>query len=302
MLALLLCTASACAGNQVQPVVGSPAGQTGYALGYPDVLAAETAALVADGEQAAELTQGLGQRTQELKPGADPELIFVIAKQADEAGRSRAYAEALEDGRALGAFWEEERGPLTSRVNGAAQKQVAEAGCAKEPDLGGAISYALKDGLDKQVEKRLRDRNEAHRTIDRNKAALGTGNVARAQKLADDIAMSSYLVNIALVRDRDRVAGLVSERSDVDGTLGDAIEWEQSYQQGDHSAAEKKASQQEMAALEKARAAIPPAAEAAEASLKDLDPKIENARKAHEAALDELKQALETQQQTEAAK
>jgi hypothetical protein len=295
LLLALASATSACAGNQVQPVMVSSAGSAGYALGYPDRLAAETTMLNADKQQAAELAQGLGTRTRELKAGADPELLYVVAQQADEAGRSRAYASAFDEGRRLRTFWEEERNALTSRVSGAAQKQVTEAGCAQQPDLGGSVSYALKDGIDRQLAKRLRAQSEAHRTIELNKSALGAGNVAAVQQLADDIALSSYLVNVALVRERDRVSELLSERSDVDSTLGNAIEWEQGYQQADHTAAEKKDSQARVVDLDKSRAAIPPAASAAEEALRDLDQQIEQAREAHRAALDTLEHDLEQQ-------
>jgi hypothetical protein len=284
-----------CAGKQPQPIMISSAGATGYALDYPERLTAETNMLVADKQKATELSQTLGARTGELKAGADPALLLVIVRQADEVGRGEAFAAANDEARGLHSFWDEERGPITARVNGAAQKQLTEAKCT-EADVSGPIAYALKDGVDKQLEKWLRAHNEAQRTIERHKGELGAANVSAVQKLADDIALASYFVNIALVLERNRIDRLLSERSDVDSTLSNEIDWERAFQAENHSATDKKASQERMAALEKSRAAVPAAAASAEAARKDLDLQIKSARESYQSGLQALENELEAQQ------
>ena len=82
----------------------------------------------------------------------------------------------------------------------------------------------------------------------------------------------------------------------MESTLSDSIDWERTYQQGSHSASEKKASQEQLAALEKARAAIPGLASAAEAKIKDLDPKIEELRKTHDAQIEAMEDELKAQE------
>lgn len=293
--AVALLLLSGCSHKQpLQPIMVSSASADSYALRYPDRLAGETSRLVADKQTAIQQTQKLATRSSELKPGADPALLLLIVEQADAAGRGEGFAAANDEARGVREFWDEERGRVAGRVVGAAQKQLTEANCT-QADVGGAIGYALKDGVDKQLEKRLRAQNEAQRTIELNKNALGSANLNTVQKLADDIALTSYLVNIALILDRNRIDRLLSERADVDATLTDALERERAFQSGARSAADKKASQDRAAELEKARVAISPALGNAENARRDLDPLIENARKEYQSALDALERGLRAQ-------
>ena len=298
LVSIALCGSAGCASKRPEPIMAPSAGLPSYAIGYPERLSAETAVLVADKQQAHDLSEKMATRPTELKPGANPELLLVIVKQADEAGRSEAFVQANAEARELRAFWEEERGPITARVNGAAQKHLTEANCGPcaQTDLGGPLSYALSNGIDKQLEKRLRACNEAQRTIELNKDGLGNGNVAPVQKLADDIALTSYQVNVALPQERNRIDSLLDEQDDIESTLTRAIEWEQAYQATNRSAADKKDSQERLAVLEKSRAAVAPAVTNAEAARKDLDPQIEQARKRYADALEALENELKAQQ------
>lgn len=293
---VLLVLTLGCASKQPTPIVNSSAGAAGYALGYPEALTGASATLVQDMTQASLISQKLRGRASDLKPGADPKLVLFIVEQSDAAGRGEAFASAHADEAALRDFWEDERAPLSGRVSGAAQKQVTEAGCTTPVEVGGAVSYALKEGVDRQLEKRLRAHNEAHRTIERNKVALGQGNVSVVQKLADDVAMASYLVNSALVEDRDRVQRMMAEQGDVDSTLEDAIEYEREWQtQTPTTGADLKASLELVASLEKSRAAIPAAAASGESALKDINVEIEAARKNYQTALETLQDTLGAQ-------
>jgi len=298
--ALLLCTAG-CANRQPKPIMVSSAGAPGYALSYPERLEAETKLLEGDEQKAKELSEKLGTRRSELKPGADPAILLLIVQRADEDGRSQALAEATDDTRAVRTFWEDERGPIGARAASAAQKQAAEAKCS-QTDFGGPVAYALKSGVDTQLEKRLRADSEAQRTIERNKAALGAGNLSAVQKLADDITSASYVVNIEMVEQRNRIDGLLSERARVGSTLSNAIDWERKFQMSSRPAADKKASQERMAALQKSRAALPAALAHGDAARRDLDKRIEAARKSYQEGLEALEKDLEAQQRARAGR
>jgi hypothetical protein len=288
----------ACADKQPKPVMVSAAGLPSYAITYPDRLNAETTLLVADRQQATDQSQKLSARTRELKPGADPAAVLAVVQQADNAGRTEAFARANEEARSLHAFWEEERGPITARVKGAAQKQLTEGNCGacSQLDMSGTLGYAVGAGIDKQLEKRLRANNEAYRTIEYNEGRIGAGNVPTVQKLADDIALTSYQVNIALPQARDRIDALLAEQDDVDATLERAIEWERNYLAGNPSAVDKRNGQERLALLEKSRAAIAPAVAGAEAARKDIDPQIETLRKQYAENLEAIENELEAQQ------
>jgi hypothetical protein len=294
----VLLVATACADKQPKPVMAPAAGLPSYAVTYPDRLSAETALLVADKQQATEQSQKLNTRTTELKPGADPTVMLTIVRGADQSGKTEAYARANAEARGVRTFWEEERGPISARANAAAQKQLTTGNCGTcgQVDLNGQLSYAVGAGIDKQLEKRLRACNEAHRTIELNEHRLGANNVPAIEKLADDTALTSYQVNVALPQSRDRIDALLDEQDDVDATLGRAIEWERSYQTAATSAGDKKDSQERLALLEKSRAAIPAAVTSAQAARKDLDPQIEALRKHYAETLEALEDELEAQQ------
>src|SRR5690349_11283805 len=115
-----------CASKKPEPIMAPSSGLPSYAITYPERLQAETTLLVADKQQAHDLSEKMATRTTELKPGSNPELMLVIVRQADEAGRSDAYVQANAESRQLRAFWDEERGPISARVNGAAQKHLTE--------------------------------------------------------------------------------------------------------------------------------------------------------------------------------
>jgi hypothetical protein len=303
VLCCLLFTLAACADKQPKPIMVSAAGLPSYAIGYADRLSAETNVLIADRQQAAEQSQKLSARTGELGPGADPAVLLAVVHQADHAGRTEAFARANEQGRSLRAFWEAERGPISARAKNAAQKQLTEGNCGacSQLDLSGTLGYAVGAGIDKQLEKRLRAANEAYRTIEYNEGGIGAANVRSVQKLADDIALTSYQVNIALPQARDRIDALLAEQDDVDATLVRAIEWERSYLAGNRSAVDRRNGGERLALLDKGRAAIPAAVAGAETARKDLDPLIETLRKRYAENLEALESNLQAHK-TRAAK
>jgi hypothetical protein len=295
----LVLVLAACADKQPKPIMVSAAGLPSYAIRYPDHLTAETNMLVADKQQANEQSAKLSDRASELKPGADPEAMLAVVQQADQAGRTEAYARVNAEARSLREFWEEEHGPIAARANGAAQKQITESKCGAcdKLELGGTLSYAVGAGIDKSLEKRLHAANEAYRTIEYNQDRIGAANVPTAQKLADDVALTSYQVNVALPQSRDRIDALLDEQDDVDATLVRALEWERNLQSENRSASDKRNSQERIALMEKSRAAIPPAATAAGAARKDLDPQIEELRKRYATTLETLEKNIEAQPQ-----
>ena len=298
-LCCLVLVLAACADKQPKPIMVSASGLPSYAIRYPDHLTAETNLLVADKQQANEQSLKLSDRSAELKPGEDPAAVLAVVQQADNAGRTEAYARVNAEARSLREFWEEEHGPIAARANGAAQKQITEGKCGTcgQLELGGTIGYAVGAGIDKQLEKRLHAANEAYRTIEFNQDRIGAANVPTVQKLADDIALTSYQVNVALPQSRDRIDALLAEQDDVDATLVRGLEWERNLQGETRSANDKRNSQERVALMEKSRAAIPPAATAAQAARKDLDPQIEALRKHYATTLETLEKNLEAQQE-----
>jgi hypothetical protein len=289
---VLLCAASlllGCAGRHLTPNIESSADVSHYALVYPAALEASRKQLVEDKTRATELSNQIRER--QLKTSADPELLLDIVERADQAGRSRAFVGAQREARTFRAFWEEERGSIAARVSAAAQKQIGEANC-QEVDVSASTSHALREGFERQLDKRVREHNDAQELIERERATLGPAGVSELQKFADDIAYTSYLVHVALVDDQDLIEQQLSDRRDVQKTLERRIEEERSYAQRTKSKEERKQSEERAAALEKSRAALAPAADNAQAETKELKQTIEQARSDYDAALDALRARL----------
>jgi hypothetical protein len=276
----------------------SSAKQTSYVLSYADHVTNRTSLLADDKTDAQRITTELPKRSESVKPDADPEILLEIVKLSDEAGKGQAFKDARDHDLAVRGFFDDERGPLTSRITNATQKQLAEGG-VQNADVGNTVSFALRDGVDKQLEKRLREVNDAHLLIERHKGSLGASNVAAVQKLADDVAVASYLSHIALLEDKNELSRLIHERSSVESTINDAIEAEKSFQsEKARNDAERRASEQRVSELTKSRDAIPQAVTNAETASQNLDKAVEQARKDYEDALKNLESQIEARKKS----
>jgi hypothetical protein len=275
-----------CAEKQLQPTIESSAEESNYAVAYPPLLEAHRERLVEDKTAATELTTKV--RDHQIKVSADPKLLEEIVETADRAGRSASFVVAQREARSFRTFWDEERGPIASRVAAAANKQAADGGCPQAVDVSGATTYALREGFDRAIEKRVREHNEAHHVIDRERTALGSAGVKEMEELADEVAYASYLVYVGLVDDRDQIQGMLAERRSIASTLDSRLKAEQEYLASAKTKEDKKASEERVAAIQKSRSAIDSASTNAEAEIKELDQTIRQAQTDYEDALKAL--------------
>jgi hypothetical protein len=276
-----------CAGNKLTPTIESSAQESSYALVYPAALEHQRKLLAEDKSKAGELTGTLRER--EIKANADPKLLEEIVEASDSAGRSHTFVAAQREARAFRAFWDEERAPIAARVTAAAQKQIADAGCPQEVDVAGATSHALKEGFERQLEKRVREHNEAQHIIEHSRAAFPGPSLSEVQKLADDVAYASYLVNVALIDDKDNIERMLSERRGVASTLDDSLERERKYlSEQAKTKEEKKTAEERIAELEKSKAALDGTVRDAENESKELEQSIRQAQGDYDAAYDGL--------------
>src|SRR5262245_56879356 len=183
----MLLALGACAGNQLQPKTISSAGTLGYAAEFPEAQAAAADSFGAHRQQAHELATGLPGRAPVLKPGDDPAFYLRVLDEADADGRRESFAQAREDDRTVRTFWTSERGALGARVATALQKQQGEQqpGCTPS-DPQPAIQHALRDGLDRPLEKRLRAQSEADRLLERYRGRLTPATWQATQRVAAD--------------------------------------------------------------------------------------------------------------------
>jgi hypothetical protein len=294
LVALSSLALGACARSGGPPVVASSASQPAYAITYTDDLAAESKA-IADNEAAEKTTSaGFGAHVDELKK-IDWQKVMAIVKQADASGKSSAYAQAHVESTAVSNFWRDERDPIDAKVGGNAQYAAKQASCTA--DVAGAATFALNDNFDKEVKKRLRTRNDAYVVLERNRTAFGTTNATALEKLADEVAETSYLVYVELPRERESLRARLDDESGVDKTLGRFVDDEKAFQaEPGRTDAEKKASNDRIMAASKTRGELAASAQHGKEQLDATDTQIDAARKNYEAALSALEQKIADKQ------
>ncbi|MET0287233.1 MAG: hypothetical protein ABW352_22300 [Polyangiales bacterium] len=280
---------SACARSGSDQTLHSSANGTSYALRYPQLLAAARQALADDQKRAHELNVGLA-KVNELKLG-DPVLLRRAVDEADAAGTTESYDRARGAERDVVQLWSEERAGLGARTSAALQKEL-DGGCG-EKDLGPTVQHALKDGLDKPLERRLRANNEAQRTLELHKARLAPGTLPAWQRAADDIALANHYAYVALPADARAVQRLLDEQSSAQATLERAIDDERKIQAEPH-AGEQKASQDRVIEIEKVRATVAPEVEQARKANDAAPALVQAAQDEYSAALKTIRARLES--------
>jgi hypothetical protein len=287
LLAATLFAAGCSSSTEKGPVFASSATRPTYAVSYTDEIEASRKAISDAREREKSLATGLGAHVEELKR-TDWDKVQEIVDDSDQAGRSADFADAFAEAKAVKKFWEGEKEIITSKVAGNAQHTAKQAGC--EAEVGGAAAFALNDAVTKQIQKRLRSRNEAFLVMDRYKSSLGTQNVATLEKLADETAEASYDVHVAMIVARNDLRRMVAEKDEVKKTIDRFVQEENAYQaEHGRTEAEKKASSERIAAANKAKADVDAAVAQADAAAKQADQVIEAANKDYEDAVTKLR-------------
>lgn len=299
LVALSASASAACSSSTSsgRPALPSSADQTAYAMGYKDELQT-TSKNVADTQaRAKELDAGFAKHVDELKK-PDWTKVETIVTQSDAAGRSAGLAGAQDDAQVVKAFWSSEKNDINARVAGNVQHTAKEAGCSV--DVGGAAAFAMNDAINKQLQKRLRSKNDAFVVIERYKTSLGPQNVAALEKLADEIAEASYTVNVLMPAQRSTLQRLADDKSDVAKTLDRFVQAETAFQgEPGRTDAEKKASADRVTAANKSKAELDATAAQARDQLKDLDKAIEAAKKEYADALAGVKAKIAERKKAE---
>lgn len=284
---LFVVTALGCSTAGKPPTTAASSDQSAYAIGYSDEISAATKAIADVQAREKQLTAGFAAHVDELRR-PDWEKVEAVISDSDEAGKSADFADAQAEAVAVKSFWDSEKNEITARVNGNAQHTMKQAGCTAE--TAGPISYALNDAISKQLQKKLRSKNEAFVVLERYKGSLGPQNVASLEKLADEISEASYDVHVFMVLQRNRLQRLVADKNDVKKTLDRYIQEEQAFQaEPGRTDADKRASQERVAQATKNKAELDKTAQQAEAVSKEMDKSIDAATKDYEKAIDDLR-------------
>jgi len=280
----------ACGGSKPEPEIASSAGQAGYAEGYPEALQSIMKDFGEQDDEAKALDGELPRYPDELK-NPNWSVVRSIVESADEAGRSRAYVDRARETDGAKTFFDAEKEEISKKVAGSAQYVAKQKGC--DVDVGGTVTKALEDAIEKQLEERLREENEAHRIIEKHRVALAK-EAPLLEKQADNITRASYLVNIEMVEAKVRLNALLLEGEQVQKTLDDAIASERAFQgESGRTDPEKKASAERLAAMEKSRGLLSTSLESGNETAKTMDERVQAAQKRHADAMTSMKEKID---------
>jgi hypothetical protein len=290
----LLPTLAACSSSTKQePQVASSAGQSNYALRYPTSVDSLRTEYGTKRQEAQTMTGNFARYPDELA-GTKSEDVWPVLERADEAGRSGAYVEERRSLEHVRTFFTEERDDISRRVGGAAQYVAQQKGCANA-DVGGAANAALKDAVDKRIEKRLREHNEGHAALERLRPMLGKEKSEKIEKQADEIAEASYVVHIALPEIKTRLNAQLAEAEQVRKTLDAGLTSEGQYQATPGvTEADKKASNDRVAALNRSKGQLDGVVAQGQELSKRMDDDIKAAQKEYADAFAALKARMQS--------
>jgi hypothetical protein len=287
-LAFTAAFTGACSAPKPEPELATSAHHGHYAREYPEKL---TAVVKDFSDRRAEARKLLGELSgypAKLKDPPSWAHVQEIYERAGEDGRSYAYVGRLRRVEGATVFFEAERDEINKKVVGAVAYTAKRKAC--DESVAGAAPPALKDIIEKQLEKELHEASEAQQLVDRYRGELGKENAATLEKQADDLSRASYLVHIEIVEGKLRLARMVGEADDVKKTADDTIAAERAYQSGYKKItdADKKASEARIADMNRSKAAMDAAIKQAEAVVPNVDDEIKKIQKEYDDALDAL--------------
>ncbi|HET7541896.1 MAG TPA: hypothetical protein VFK05_18605 [Polyangiaceae bacterium] len=289
-IALFVTAFSSACTTQPAPAFASAANESGYAERYPSALLGARTEFATDETRAREIFADFPKY-----PGAltnpDGEQVSEIVTRADAAGKSGAYGRQMEEQSHVSRFFSQEKDGLNQKVGGAAQYAAKQKECTV--DVGSPAIGALDRGMDKAMEDRLHDHDEAQRYIEDHQDALGKANLEKLQKQADDIALASYLVHVRVKQLKLELSQLVAESSDVKKTLERSDKEAQAVLADSAASKQAKATaQKRVDAAKKASTGLDIEIEQANRAVQEMDARSEKLEKDYGAALEALQKSL----------
>ena len=300
-LPLLAVLALGCASQNKAPLYASSADSPGYAVAYPQSLAA-TRGRMSEQQNKARQTMGEVKTFPGDLESPNWEETLKMVDQAEADGKSEAYAKRYEETNQISAFFEEEHQEIRNVVAGSVQYAAKQNSCNEGGKLGGAAVHAMDKAVEKQQEKRLRGKSEAHRTLERQKERFGKKNAELLGDQLDKISEASYLVNVGTESSRRDLEAQVAEASTAKRTLEAEIEELEAVSKDDSvPAADRKVADK---MLEEARAAlgqVDAEVQQAEPVVKEAAKTVEALRKEFSEVMEALRDELKNRQQAQAA-
>lgn len=290
LLAFLAPCGVACRPPDKGVVVASASGESGYAERYPAALGKLRGELIQHETETRTLLPKFSNYPTELDK-TDWATVRAVYEAANSAGSSGAYASRARENRAVETFFSDEKAELSKRVAGAANYAAQQKGCKAE--VYGPAAHALEKGVEKQLEERLRARNEGHQLIESNAEQLGKPNLNKLRTQADELSRASYLVRVAVPEAREELKRLLEEAEDVKRTLSRVIEAAKAVESdAARSTADKASATARREAAEKAQGDLDTEVKQATHVQSELDEKVERLAADHKTAFDALLDAV----------
>jgi hypothetical protein len=275
-----------CSTPKPEPEIASSAAQSGYAQRYPEELQSTATSFGEREELAKRAISQFPDYPDQLKKPAWSEVLEVV-EQADAAGRGYDYVERVRSVDGAVAFFTDNKGEITKKVSGAAQYVARQKG--HDLDVSGTVAHALDESVARQLEKYVRERNEAHRRIDRYRGSLGKENAEALEKQADKISFASYVVHVELVESKLRLSRMLEEIESVKRSIDDSIAAERKLQAAPGRTDEdKKASTARIEKLDLSKAQLDAASKQASQLKERIEERLTAVRKLYQEAFDKL--------------
>lgn len=279
--------------NELPPLTTPSTAKPTYATRYADSLAA-TRGSIEQQENKANRTMGEMSQFSSSIEVKDWRHVRKVYELADAAGRSSDYAERREQNDAVTAFLEEEKQDIQNGMVGSAQYAAKQNTCKDPNQVGSSALYGFNKAVEKSLQDRMRDRDEAHDYIAAHQTAIGEKAVEKLKEQADKISETSYLVYVGVEQNRRKLQAMVKESNDVKKTLQRAAEQDTALAsdatqpEGDRKAAQARATA-ENESLAKADAEL----QQAQHVLTEFDQRAKKLRTDYEQALKALLDAVD---------
>ena len=204
--------------NDLPPLTAPSSGQPAYASHFPESLASTRGSI---DQQENKANRMIGEMSQ-FASAIDTKAWNHVAetyKLADSAGRSSDYAERYEQNAVVTTFFEEEKQNIQNGVVGSAQYAAKQNECKEPNQVGGAALHGLNKAVDKSLQDKMREHDEAHNYIAAHSNAIGDKAADKLRDQADKISETAYLVFVGVEKSRRRLKAFIDESADVKKTL-----------------------------------------------------------------------------------
>ena len=279
--------------GELPPLTTPSTGKPAYAARYADRLAA-TRGSIAQQENKANRTIGeMSQFTASLD-AKDWRHVRTTYQLADAAGRSSDYSERYEQNESVSTFFEEEKQGIQNGVVGAAQHSAKQNDCKDPNQVGGSALYGLNKAVEKSLQERLRDRDEAHDYIAAHAGAIGEKAVDKLKEQADKISETAFMVYVGVEMNRRRIQSMLSESAEVKKTLQRAAQQDTALSaDATQPEADRKAAQARVTAENDALAKADAEQQQDQHVVAELDQRIKKLRADYEQSLKALLEAAD---------